>query len=436
MRHKNFTDIEIIRIINRIDIFILVFLLIVLGFLIISHSRANIQSDSIDYYAILQKLTHNGENLIVRDLHFVEQRSPGYSIFSTIPYHFVSYVIQPFIKTEEIVVSVDDDSFEKETEKILIPGKPLLSREIFFKNFYIEREKSWFEWKIIFALLFTSYSFLFIGIFFVIKTLSLENRKVIGVSSIMFVIFTSSIFMHNIINIPAYATLTAFGISSVFCYFFVKSFVNKDTKYEFFSGFFLSLLVLTRLETILLFFVSTFFLIFYKEKSFLKRFIIGFCIGIFILFFYNSLQFGNIFHHGILRGDINHISLDISYIYSNILNPFSGIFFWSPLISLGIVGLFFSEKKYSRILGICSIVLIGLYLARVPVMYQCVGQESIFIGGYLIDCPNNNTEALTIVRNDINRYITVLIPFAMVGLNNLIIFLYNHIMNLFNKKKR
>jgi len=434
MTHKNLKDNKVIRIINCIDIFILVFLLIVLGFFIVSHSRANIQTDSIDYYAILQKLTNNDENQIVRNLHFVEQRSPGYSIISTIPYYFASYVIQPFVKTEEIVDSVEEDSFEKETEKILIPSKPLLSRDIFFKNFYVEREKSWFEWKIIFALLSTSYFFLFTGIFFVLKTLSLENKKVIGVSLIMFVIFTSSIFMHNIINIPAYATLTAFGISSVFCYFFVKSFIKKDTKYEFFSGFFLSLLVLIRLETIVLFFVTTFFLIFYKEKSFLKRFIIGFSIGIFILLFYNCLQFENPFHHGILRGDINLISLDISYIYANILNPFSGILFWSPLISLGIVGLFFSNKKYSRILGICSIVLIGLCFVRVPAMYQCVGQGSISIGGLLIDCPNDKTEALTMVRYDINRYITVLIPFAVVGLNNLIIFLNNHIMNYLTRK--
>lgn len=423
MTHKKLMDNKAIRIINRIDIFILLVLSIALGLLIFSNSKANIQTDSIDYYAILQKLTDNDENPIVRNLYVVEQRSPGYSIFSIIPYYFASYVIQPFVKTEELVDSVGEGSFEKETEKMLIPSRPLLSRDIFFKNFYVEREKSWFEWKIIFALLFTSYLFLVMGVFFVLKTLSLENKKVIGVSLIMFVIFTSRIFMHNIIISPAYATLTAFGISSVFCYFFVKSFIKKDAKYEFFSGFFLGLLVLTRLETALLFFVSAFFLIFYKETPFLKRFLIGFSIGMLILLPYNFLQFGNAFHHGILKGDLNLISLDMDYVYANILNPFSGIIFWSPLISLGIVGLFFSNKKYSRILGVCSIVLMGLYLVKVPAMYQCVGQDSLSVGGLLMDCPRDKTEALTLVRYDINRYITVLIPFAVVGLYNLIMFL-------------
>lgn len=225
------------------------------------------------------------------------------------------------------------------------------------------------------------------------------------------------------INTPAYATLTAFGISSVFCYFFVKSFIKKDTEAEVLSGFFLSLLVLTRLETILLFFVSTCSLIFYKENSFLKRFIAGVSIGVFILLSYNFLQFGNPFYHGILRGDINLISVDMNYIYANILNPSSGILFWSPLISLEIAGLFFSNKKYSGILGICSIVLIGLYVVKVPAMYQCVGQGSMLIGGLPIDCPNDQTEALTMVRYDINRYITVLIPFAVVGLCNLVTFI-------------
>jgi len=77
------------RVFRLIDCFGFTVLMIFLVIIVISSSRANIHHDSIDYYAIVQRLTQNSGNPIARNLHFVEQRSPGYPIISLIPYYLI-----------------------------------------------------------------------------------------------------------------------------------------------------------------------------------------------------------------------------------------------------------------------------------------------------------------------------------------------------------
>jgi len=430
-----------IKAIRFADYFIFAILLCLLALSIFFKSSANIQHDSGDYYTILQKLTDDSKKPVIPNTHFVEQRSPGYSIISMLPYYFTSFVIESFVKIEEIIdegqglpgapemprpenngeYNINRQPPGEGSKMIGIPSLPLSAKDIFFKNYYIERVGGLFEWKIIFALLLTSYIFLFAGIIFSIKTLALRSKEIVGFSLPMLVIFTSIIFIHNIINTPTYATLTAFGLSSIFCFFYVVSFDKKSFMPQFLTGLFLGLLVLTRLETVLIAGVLCLFLAFYKKWGFLKNIILGGSLSIAILLFYNYSQFGNLFHFGILKGDINQIGFDLNYVFANLLNPKSGILFWSFLTSLGLIGLFLGNKKYLKALGVASLVLIVLLLVRVPVMYKCVGGDPIDIGGVLVTCPKTMEDALMLVRSDANRYITVLSPFAVLGLQNLFI---------------
>lgn len=430
-----------IKAIRFADYFIFALLLCLLILIIFYKSNANIQHDSGDYYTILQKLTDDSKKPVIPNTYFVEQRSPGYSIISILPYYFTSFVIEPFVKTEEIIdkgqkplglsrVPKPEKNGEHKINRqppggdpkmIGIPSLPLSAKDILFKNFYIEKIDGWFEWKIILALLLTSYIFLFAGVMFNVKTLALRNKEITGFSLPMLVIFTSIIFMQNIIMTPAYATLTAFGLSSLFCYFFVKSFKKEAFIFQFLSGLCLGLLVLTRLETILIAGVIYLFLVFYKKWGFLKNVILGGSLSLVILLFYNYSQFGSPFHFGILKGDINQIGFDLSYVFANLLNPKSGILFWSFLTSLGLIGLFLGNKKYLKVLGVASLVLIALLLVRVPVMYKCIGENPIDMGGILVDCARNMNEALMLIRSDANRYVIVLAPFAVLGLQNMLI---------------
>ncbi len=412
-----------------LDWFVFVVLLGFLIFIVFTSSSTNIRTDSIDYYAILQRVVDRNAKPIISNLHFVEQRSPGYPLLSTIPYYLTTLFLEPFVETEQIVLPLSGLPLSGTrttappppggTEHMSLPMQPLLFRDVFFKNFYIEPEKSWFEWKIISSLLFASYFLLFIGITFIVKTLLLEY-KVPGVALIMLAVFTSTVFMQNIVNSPAYATLTAVGISSLFCWAFVKSFLKPTPLSQFLSGLFLGLLVLTRLETIVIFGTVFLYLALSRDKIFLRNFVIGAVIPFGILLAYNYFLFGTVFHLGILRGDINQISFDWSYIVANILNPQSGVIFWSPLIMVGIIGLFLSNKNYLRVLGISSIILIGLVLVRIPIMYNCIGENPVDIGGLLISCPKDMGDALLLIRSDMNRYVTVLFPFSVLGLRVLV----------------
>ena len=406
------------RAFRLIDRFVFTVLMIFLVIIVISSSRANIHHDSIDYYAIVQRLTQDSGNPIARNLHFVEQRSPGYPVLSLIPYYLMSSLVEPFVQTEEIITSPDGAPVAATSPPTA--GEPILFRDVFFKNFYIETQDSWFEWKIIASMLLTGYAFLFTGLLFAVKSLALENKPFLGASLAPLLAITSGVFMHNIVNTPAYATLTAFGVSCLFGYFFVKGSLEREFAPQFLSGLFVGLLVLTRLETIVIATVVLVSLVVIREFGFLKNYVLGALVPAVILLLYNLSQFGNPFHLGLLRGDINLISLDLGYIYANLFNPQSGILFWSTLASLGIIGLFLDDKRHNRILGISSLALIALVLVRVPIMYDCVGEGTRLIGGLPVMCPNDMADALMLVRFDINRYIAVLIPFSVIGLRALI----------------
>jgi len=269
-------------------------------------------------------------------------------------------------------------------------------------------------------MLFTSYAFFFTGLIFAVKSLALEKKSFLGASLVPLTVFTSSVFMHNIVNTPAYATLTAFGLSSLFGYFFVKGSLDRNSGPQRLAGLFMGLLVLTRLETMVI--AATVFvsLLVIREFGYLKNYVLGGWTAVAILLLYNFSQFGTPFHRGILSGDVNLISFDWGYIYANLFSPHSGILVWSTLASLGLIGLFLDGQRYSKILGIGSIALLGLVLVRVPIMYTCVGEGTKIIGGLPITCPNNMAEMANLIRSDANRYITVFFPFSFLGLRALV----------------
>ncbi|GAP14124.1 hypothetical protein LARV_01887 [Longilinea arvoryzae] len=406
-----------------LDLSIFTILILFLVVTVLTSGKANLQTDSLDYYTILQRLTADRSRPIVDNLPFVEQRSPGYPILAMIPYYLTTALIEPFVQTQTVSISPEPSATnpaQAPSEAMSFPPQPLLFKDVFFKDFSIGPQGSALTWKLLSSLLLTSYGFFFIGLFFVVKTLRLLDRPVWGAALAPLTVITMPIFMHNLINTPTYATLTAFGLSCVFGYFFVKGFVRKTRSAAYLSGLFLGLLVLTRLETILLAGIVLIGLVLCKEYRFLRNVILGALLPAAMLLVYNATQFGNPFHMGILKGNINLILLDLRYIYLNTLNPQSGMLFWSMLGVIGILGLFLNRQPYSKILGCASLGLILLILVRVPIMDTCIGEGTKLIGGLPITCPNTLADLVSLIRSDANRYITVLVPFSILGLRSLI----------------
>ena len=72
----------------RLDALLCALLWLFLGAVVLTSGMANIQTDAIDYYAIVQRLVGD-EPPIAPNLPFVEQRSPGYPLLSLPAYYLL-----------------------------------------------------------------------------------------------------------------------------------------------------------------------------------------------------------------------------------------------------------------------------------------------------------------------------------------------------------
>lgn len=300
----------------------------------------------------------------------------------------------------------------------MIPPRPLLLKDVPFKDFYLPREGSWFQWKLVLALALTSYLFLFLGMVANARALRLKYRALPGYCLVPLAVFASPIFMRNVLDTPLYATLTAYGASALFAFFFLKGYASRRARDLLLAGSFLGLVVLTRLEVGVLAAALALLLIARREWGLVWRLALGASWALPAWIAYNLAVFGTPFHLAILRGDINLLMLNFRYIVDNLFHPASGLLFWSPLLVLGLVGLLSSRSAPLRILGVCSLALLAVYLVRVPVMYLHAGEGPIYIGGIPVTPPASSAGLHELVRGDINRYVTVLAPLAVLGLRD------------------
>lgn len=435
------------RILTRLDLLLFLAGVSALLCIVLFASRVNIASDSVDYYAILQELTSPEEKPIVSNLPFVEQRSPGFPIAALIPYGVIDHVLDPLSATEKVMDEPGGGSrhqlmpipqgngfpgsmppwalMEEQaallkkapgSESVQFPSMPVLLRTVLFKDFYIPMSGSWFRWKTALALAVTSYFFLFGGIIAVARTLKFTTASVPGYSLMILLIFLSPIFMQNIIERPLFSTLSAFGMSSFFMFYFMTGVTDQNTRKLVTAGVFLGSLVLIRLEAAIFAIALAAILTACGKWRTAFKMASGSTVALAVLTAYNYFFFKNPFHIGILKGDINQFGVNFKYIFENLAHPQCGILFWSPILVLGLAGIMASRRVPLRLLGWSSIALIVVYLFRIPVMYTSMGSGIIDIGGLPITTPGSPSEVWRLIRLDINRYVTIFAPFAVLGL--------------------
>jgi hypothetical protein len=405
----------------RLDAWLGAALLLFLASLILVAGMANIQTDALDYYAIVQRLVGD-EPPIAPNLPFVEQRSPGYPLLS-LPAYYLLKGATFWVETETVRVTpppaaAGDSS--RPSEQALLPPQPLHFSQIFFKDFDLAPQGGLFRWRIIAAMLLTGFGLFIAGLLIAGRTLALLYPPPVGYSLPPLLVVTSVVFLHNLVNTPAYATLTVFGVSAFFTWFWVRGWQGGATWAEALAGLLAGLLVLTRLETVVIVAVLLAALAVSRQWRFLRHFVLGGLPALALLLLYNASQFGNALHTGILKGDMNVLTFDPSYVLATLAGPQSGIVFWSALTCLGIIGLLLSARPELRALGLAALALIALIALRVPVMYGCIGQGTLEVSGITVTCPPDMPAMLNMIRFDANRYVIPLAPFAVLGLRGLL----------------
>lgn len=366
-------------------------------------------------------MTPEKEKPIVRNLHFAEQRSPGYSLLSLIPYSLLTISIEPFVTTEKISEHVPFEHPMKRKEQIAgsemmsLPPQPLHIKDLFFKDYYIPMEGSWYQWKLALSLLLTSFFFLFAGIWANAKVLKLYYPECKCLFIIPATLITAPMFMRSIFHLPLFTTLTYYGLSSLFLLFICLSFRSNKTRYVILSGLILGLLVLTRLELSIFAILLIGYFLFTKRIRFFVLFSLGSLMAFIVLIIYNLSVFGAPLHLGTLRGDINTIGLNLRYIFENLIHPESGVLFWTPLLIPGLAFLITAKDSILKVIGIFSFVLIIFYTLRIPIMYYHICEGIIDIGGIPVTLPQTQMQMRELIRFDINRYVCVLIPFSIIG---------------------
>jgi hypothetical protein len=404
----------------RWDIFLFGALMLFLLAVAATSGMANIQTDAIDYYAIVQRLVGDAPP-IVPTLPFVEQRSPGYPLL-TLPM-YAALGLAPAGETESMLppdMPPAGQGNSAPSERALLPPQPLRFSEIFFKNFDLAPQGGILRWRILAAMLLTSYALFFGGLLVSARTLATLHPALPGYSLAPLMVVTAPIFMHNLVQTPAYATLAAFGLSCWAAYAWVRAWETDHIPAQAATGLAIGTLVLVRLETVLVAAVIAAGLVLLRRWSFLGWFLAGGLIPLGLLLAYNVTQFGNPFHIGILRGNMSILAVRADHVFAGLVGPRSGLVWYSALLLVGVAGLLVSREARLKILGWGALALIALVLIRLPVMYFCIGQGAQMIDGVLISCPPTIDVMLELVRFDVNRYVIPLAPFSVLGLRSLL----------------
>lgn len=163
---------------------------------------------------------------------------------------------------------------------------------------------------------------------------------------------------------PGYSHVYEFFAYSAFLYFFVRFFFSKSSTSLYLASIFGGLLVLIRITDAILILIPFLFVL-YKIRSKKVLLICSTILSFFaaILLIYNQISYGNPLTLGYTVNGANGFSTEFNLV-NLLFSDTRGLFIWSPLVLLAIIGLLlYSRKsKVSMIFFLLpSLLLIGVY---------------------------------------------------------------------------
>lgn len=168
-------------------------------------NMANLQTNAIDYYAIVQRLVGDAPPLLP-DLPFVAQRSPGYPLL-TLPMYYVLRLPASLLETQAVFYPPPGVLFSPHlplSEATLLPPSPMKAHEIFFKDLYLFPSAGVVRWRILATTLLTRYGLCFSGLRISGRTFNHLYPSLPGQDLMPLMALISTAFMHNLFRTPAY----------------------------------------------------------------------------------------------------------------------------------------------------------------------------------------------------------------------------------------
>jgi len=244
---------------------------------------------------------------------------------------------------------------------------------------------------IIFVNFFSSLLGIF-SLFFVYKTLLLLNNDVL-ISKIisLFIFFGSPLLFYSYVIPQNSHTITSF-LCSVYLYFWLSTYGQRSLSRWLVLGLILGLATLVR-EQEILFGITLFIEILADvikikkiDKFYFKSVPLFLLTFLFVLtpYFLNSvIIFGSIFIPKSYTLSFTKFSL--SSVLDIIFSSYHGLFWWTPVLCLGIIGLFFGLKK-NFVVSISFIFILFLQIVLISLVTAAPGGGSSFGIRYLTDC--------------------------------------------------
>jgi len=82
----------------------------------------------------------DAERPLVPNAHFAEQRSPGFSLLSLVPYAILTGLVEPFVKTEIVPDTANPQDLrppKQGSEMMSIPSVPIRAGDLLFKDYRV-----------------------------------------------------------------------------------------------------------------------------------------------------------------------------------------------------------------------------------------------------------------------------------------------------------
>lgn len=236
------------------------------------------------------------------------------------------------------------------------------------------------------AILVTATLATFASIFLIFKTLRRigfsEKTSFVSVLSVYLAMYVFSYLFY----FSSYSHIYEIFAFSLLIYLFQKILLHDGRAYEFIFGVSIGILTLTRLVDFVIVIPFLIYFVFDRRFKTLLFTILGGIPMAAILLFYNHVVYGSILSFGYSENRGGMLSTENFNLFQLLFSDVRGLFVWSPLLILSIIGLVLGLRKF-RALYVSGILSVTLLTSIYTFWPNWWGGDSLGQRFFLVLCP-------------------------------------------------